>query len=139
MTKFYCNFAVMKILFIYILSLLSLSQSLMLTSTNLYNLNALFKHYQLHKAEFNDNVYDFLDQHFGIDRETHADNHGHSDNDNLPFKECHHVHNHNLALLNFNFSLKLIPIYYQPEINAAYINHFDSIELSKIPQPPRFI
>ncbi|PJX24585.1 hypothetical protein CAP47_03630 [Psychroflexus sp. S27] len=130
----------MKILFIYILSFLSLSQSLILTSTNLYNINELYKHYQLHKAEFNDNVYDFLDEHFGIDRQSHADNHGHSDHENLPFKECQfHTHNHNLALPNLDFDFKLIFKHYKPELNVAYIKHFDSAELSKILQPPRMI
>lgn len=123
----------MKLLAIYILSLLSLSQSLMLTSTNLYNANELIKHYNFHKTEYNNSFYEFLDLHFGEKREYHANDRQHSDHEKLPFKECQfHIHNHNLALLEIFFDFELLPNFYKSEINAAYIENFDSLKLSLI-------
>lgn len=130
----------MKIFVTYLLCLLSLSQSLVITSTNVYNLKELIKHYNMHKSEFNDNAYQFLDQHFGGDREAHLKKHEHSDHDKLPFKECKsHAHNHNLFLPEISLSLNLIVENYKSGINAAYIKHFKSLESPRILQPPRIV
>lgn len=130
----------MKILVTYLLCLLSLSQSLVITSTNVYNFKELVKHYNTHKSEFNDNVYQFLDQHFGGEREAHTKEHEHSDHDELPYKECKfHAHNHNLFLPEISLSLNLIIESYNSDINAAYIKHFESLESSRILQPPRTV
>ncbi|MDN6279543.1 MAG: hypothetical protein L0J45_00920 [Psychroflexus sp.] len=130
----------MKFFITYLLCLLSLSQSLGMTSTNMYNLKELVKHYNTHKSEFDDNIYQFLDQHFGGEREAHSKKHEHSDHDELPFKECKfHAHNHNLLLPQASLSLNLIIENFKFDINAAYIKHFESLESPRILQPPRIV
>ncbi|MGO3706637.1 MAG: hypothetical protein ACTJGD_02415 [Mesonia hippocampi] len=106
------------------------------SSTSIYNISAAVKHYNLHKAEFNDDVYTFIDKHFGKQKEIHKKHHEHSDHEKLPFKECKfHIHNYNLFIPDYTLALEMVIKNYKPELNAAYVKNFDSLNLLNLLDP----
>lgn len=52
---------------------------------NLLNLSDLVEHYQLHQNEYHNSFTEFIELHYGSQKESHADQH--KDHENLPFQE----------------------------------------------------
>jgi hypothetical protein len=125
-----------------LLSALVLLQGLNLHLKDLFELSDLIEHLEMHQSSYGDDLYSFLDKHYGVKRSEH-DLQGHrdgGDHDRLPFKDkasCSTISH--LVILPGIDSRKVVcdampevPYFHYQE-NYSFLNQTD------IFQPPRTI
>ncbi len=110
-------------------------QSTGINAASLSSLNNLVKHYELHKAKSNTTLFDFIDLHYGSQKQAHENEH--EEHQNLPFQENHHL-THNcyfeipqVITIKSNIPLHII------KHNFYYTSQFDLLIETDIHQPPK--
>ena len=65
-----------------------LFQSLGLHASDFNRIDAMMRHLQRHEKDFGDNLFSFLDKHYGLQKDQHDKDgkHGTEDHEELPFK-----------------------------------------------------
>src|SRR5690606_7370460 len=121
-----------------IYSLLILIQSFNINIEDISKFSVLLEHSKYHKEVYGDTFLKLLSEHYGSEMESHEDKH--SEHQDLPFKDHHHI----LCHTNTSFILTKQTIYIvnpqgfieKPTI-FLYKESFSSFEKPHIFQPPK--
>ncbi len=123
-----------------LLSLLVLLQGLNLHLKDVLELSALMEHLEMHQSSYGDDLYSFLEKHYGSKISEH-DREGHSDggqHDGLPFKErasCVSVMH--LVILPGSADRNLISELMPESPSFHYQEDYSFLNPADIFQPPR--
>ena len=125
------------------LSVFILAQSFNVSFGDFLHLQDLVVHYQYHQETFGDDVFTFVNKHYGELKEQHNKEHQEEreDHEKLPFEHQHSCTHTVIALLNQNDNLpelKAIPTD-QVSANFGYQESYSLFSASGIFQPPRNI
>lgn len=126
----------MQILLRFILSFFILIQSLGISGNSLFQLDDLWTHYLIHKAENGDSFLTFLDLHYGSKSKEHQDEH--PEHQNLPLQTSSQIHyTYIVKVKDFNFDFLYPSKYIQH--NFGYSVSFNSLLGTDILQPPKHL
>ncbi|MFD0932888.1 hypothetical protein ACFQ0R_09810 [Psychroflexus salinarum] len=126
----------MKSFVIYFLISIIGFQPLSLGVLSLINLPDLVEHYQLHKTEYNNSVIEFLDLHYGTQKQAHEDEH--KDHENLPFQQNQSIST-NFYFVNSGFlNIDLLKPDEEIQHNFNYKFGFTLLNETDILQPPKY-
>ena len=120
-----------------ILSTLILMQSLNIDLESFSKINVLIKHAQFHQETYGDSFLDFLNEHYGDEKNASKN---HKEHGNLPFKKDCVNHNHIPTVFTLNtqiFELKQT-LAIQILQNYFYKESYSLVEKSSIFQPPKY-
>jgi len=117
------------------LSVLVFSQSSNFGVEDFYKLDVLLKHAKYHQIQYGDNFFEFLAEHYGLEKQKQQPDH--KDHKNLPFKhlDCSHIS----SFIPLQFECSVIkkpeiclgkPIFFYKELGSLF-------EKVSIFQPPR--
>lgn len=126
----------MKLFAIYFLIGIIGFQPVSLGVMNLMNLPDLVEHYQLHKAENNNSFTEFIELHYGSQKESHASKH--KDHENLPFQELQVNTANFFSTPSGHYNTNLIKSVEEIQHNFNYAVSFTFLSETDILQPPRY-
>ena len=110
-------------------------QSFGLNAVNVANFSNLILHYQHHKTELQDGFWEFIDLHYGSQKEAHSDKH--DEHQELPFHEGFSM----ITSVYFSLPEQLIlspaQTLFQQLENFNYLDHISLEHTSEILQPPK--
>lgn len=127
----------MKLVGTYILMSMFMLQSVGLNAINLAHLSHLISHYQHHESEHQDSFLEFLDLHYGSQKQAHSDEH--DEHQELPFQEGFSIAASAFYITVVQFSLTPIQSFSFREKNFTYLDHFSFLHASEILQPPKHL
>lgn len=111
-----------------------LIQSLGISANSFLQLDDLWAHYLIHKAENGDNLLTFLDLHYGSQSKEHQDEH--PEHKDLPVQTSSQMHyTYIVKIKDFNFDCLYPSNHIQH--NFGYSLSFNSLLGTEILQPPR--
>ncbi|QSS97170.1 hypothetical protein [Psychroflexus sp. ALD_RP9] len=126
----------MKSITTFALAILVSLQSIGVSAANVLNLSTFYEHYKLHQTETDCGFSEFLDLHYGSQKNEHANEH--EEHENLPFQECHHL-THNFYVEPIHVSYLSIKIPAEDiQHNFKYSLLLNSLRETEILQPPKF-
>jgi hypothetical protein len=112
-------------------------QSIGFNAINLANFTSLISHYNHHKLAHQDSFFEFIDLHYGSQKQAHSDEH--EEHQNLPFQEG----NISLSTLYFtaivSINLNAIQLYTPQQKSFTYQSSFSYLHAKKILQPPKHL
>jgi hypothetical protein len=127
----------MKVCFTYLLIFSISLQSFGLNAMNMSHLSSLISHYEHHKIEHNNSFLEFIDLHYGSQKEAHSDEH--DEHQNLPFQEgfvC-------ISSIYFSipevFELSVVHVFTNKKNTFNYQSSFSYLHAKKILQPPKHL
>ena len=119
----------------YILIALISLQSFGINPVNSVSLITLVDHYDHHKLTYNTNFLEFLDLHYGGQREAHQDEH--QEHEHLPFQENHFCSHtfffESPEILQFKVGSVLDVVHH----NFRYHSKFGLLRITEILHPPK--
>ncbi len=119
------------------MSLLLFAQSFSVSLADLFHIPDLVIHYEYHQETFGDDLFSFIEKHYGELKEEHKQEHeGH---DKLPFGHSHSCAHTALVFLDLqaqHTESKIVPVD-QTDSNFAYRNSYYFTRISGIFQPPK--
>lgn len=125
----------MKLITTYLLTSFIILQSFGLNMVNVANFSNLISHYQHHKIDHQDSFLEFIDLHYGSQKEEHSDQH--DEHQDLPFHEGFSI----IASVYFTLPEQFL---FQPVQTLAfqlknfnYVDHTSLQHTSEILQPPK--
>ena len=128
----------MSKLVVIIYSFLILIQSFNINLEDISKFNSLLEHAKYHKDMYGDTFFEFLSEHYGNEMVSHEDKH--SEHEDLPFKDHHHILCHVSASFiltpQTTYIVTLHEFTENPEI-FLYKESFSSFEKPSIFQPPK--
>ena len=122
------------------LSFLVLFQSLGLHSSDVTGFDALIKHLNTHEQDLGDNIFTFLDKHYGFQKNKHdnEEDHGSDDHEKLPFKhEICKVPGSVHVILPKIFRLEYLRPSSEKETPLFVKSQYSFLKQFEIFQPPR--
>ncbi|GGE30667.1 hypothetical protein [Psychroflexus planctonicus] len=127
----------MKLSFTYLLIILFSLQSFGVNAMNLVNFSNLISHYNHHKVEHQDSFWEFIDLHYGSQKQAHSDEH--DEHQELPFQEGFSIaaNVYYISTEQFNFTPIQSIIFKQENFN--YEDHFSFLHATEILQPPKHL
>ncbi|GGE15880.1 hypothetical protein [Psychroflexus salis] len=127
----------MKLFATYSLIALFTFQSFGINAIGLVNLSNLISHYQHHKIEHQDSFLEFLDLHYGSQKEAHSDEH--DEHENLPFQDVISLVSNLYFTTPVSVQLLPIQITISSTKNFEYQDYFSTLHPAEILQPPKFL
>ena len=125
----------MNKIFSYLFILLFTIQSFGMNTSNISSFYNLIDHYQFHKTDYKNSFNEFLDLHYGSQKEAHSDEH--KEHENLPFQD----------LISFASTIyfttpelvHFLPIHIEilSTRNFNYKDCFSTLHSTDILQPPK--
>lgn len=131
----------MQKIFTSLVAVLLLTQSFNVSFGDFLHLQDLVSHYNYHQKTFGDDVYTFVNKHYGELKEQHNKEHQEEreDHEKLPFEHHHSCVHTVIAFLNKNDALlepKTVPAD-QLSSNFEYHNAYSYAVVFSIFQPPK--
>lgn len=121
----------------FIYSFLILVQSFNINFEDISKLQALMEHAQYHQEVYGDTFFEFLSEHYGDKMAEHQDKH--SEHQNLPFKDSHHMCSHlNTTFLNQTLIFEICSTdFVEIPFNFIYKDSSSNFEKPSVFQPPK--
>jgi hypothetical protein len=123
-----------------LLSSLFLIQSFNLHVEDIYELNEVFEHAELHKQRYGDNFFVFLSKHYGDLKDSHKQQHQkeEEEHNHPPINhDCSSQIQTVFVLNTFSFSIENPKQTVEASTNFYYQDKFSTFEKQKIFQPPK--
>lgn len=125
----------MKLSSTYLLIILFSLQSFGVNAMNLVDFSNLISHYNHHKTEHQDTFWEFIDLHYGSQKQAHSDEH--DEHQELPFHEGYSLATSIFYTSPEQFHLVPIQLITSTQENFKYEDHFSFLHASEILQPPK--
>ncbi|MBZ9651207.1 hypothetical protein [Psychroflexus montanilacus] len=125
----------MKILVTYTLTLVLSLQAFGLCASNVIKFSNLLDHYNFHSTEKENSFLEFIDLHYGIQKDAHENEH--NEHDDLPYPD-HHLLQHNfISEFDSVFNLDSPQDNKEPRHNFSYKALFITLYQIEILHPPK--